>query len=274
MNEIKRVIVLGIDGMGNSPQMVEMPGVNRIFSRGLFTYNGKTEFPPKSGAIWGTILHGVLPSEHKITNDGARYHYWPNNSQYPSIFRLIRDKLPNANLASFCKWPPINHGMIEHNIKVNFHMGYDWYISRVNKSYLEKNDVDFFFTVFDKVDHAVHKYGYFTDEYFEQCKKTDQQVGEIIDLIERKGWFNDSLIMVVTDHGGGGEDPKNHGIDHPKDMTVCFAMRGPGIPHSEIQNFRNCDIPSIIISAFGIEKPPNWQGRTLQEILDQCQTSE
>ena len=44
---------------------------------------------------------------------------------------------------------------------------------------------------------------------------------------------------------------------------------GPGIPHGEIQNFRNCDIPSIAITALKIEKPFNWKGRTIQEVIKQ-----
>lgn len=125
MDAIKRVIILGIDGMGNSPQLVDLPGINRVFSRGLYTYNGKTEFPPKSGAVWGTILHGVLPEEHNITNSSAKKERWPSNSPYPSIFKIVRQEYPNANLASICKWPPINHGIIEHDINVYFRKGKD-----------------------------------------------------------------------------------------------------------------------------------------------------
>lgn len=269
MDKIKRVIVIGIDGMGNSPQMINLPGIDRVFSRGLYTFNGKTEFPPKSGAVWGTILHGVLPNEHNITNDSAKKHRFPNDSPYPSIFSIIRKKWPGASLASICKWPAINRGIIEHGIDVYFRKGSDNSILKKDINYIKKNDFSLLFTVFDDVDHTGHKNGYFTDEFFEQVKKTDQQVLKIINEIEAKGWFADSLIMIVTDHGGGGGTPKNHGVDHPKDMTVCFGMRGPGIPHAEIQNFRNCDIPSIVLSALNIEKPANWQGRTLQEIIEQ-----
>lgn len=269
MNEINRVIILGIDGMGNSPEIINLPGVDRVFSRGLFTNKGRTEFPPVSGPVWGTILHGVLPEEHKITNDSAKHNKWPMDSPYPSIFHLVRQKYPSANLASICKWPQINHGIIERSLKVKFKSGSDSSIFRKDKSYILKNDFKLLFSVFDDVDHAGHKNGYFTPLYLEQVKKTDQQVLEIINLIEDKGWFKDSLIMIVTDHGGGGGGPRGHGIDHPKDMTVSFGMRGPGIPHAEIQNFRNCDIPSIAISALGIEKPSNWQGRTLQEVIEQ-----
>ena len=123
------------------------------------------------------------------------------------------------------------------------------------------------FTVLDNVDHAGHKNGYYTDKYYEQVRKTDQQVGQILDEIEKKGWFDDSLIMIITDHGGGGGSPNGHGSNTPKDMTVCFGLRGPQIPHEEIKSFRNCDIPSIVLSTFNIEKPSNWEGRTLQEIL-------
>ncbi|KAK8838888.1 hypothetical protein M9Y10_032930 [Tritrichomonas musculus] len=269
MSIIKRVIILGIDGMGNSPKLLNLPGINTVLKHGLFTYNGKTEYPPISGEVWGTILHGVLPGEHKITNESAKLNLWPTNSPYPSIFRIIRQKYPKSNLASICNWQPINHGIIEHNIKVNFHSGSDLSILKKDKSYILHNDFKLLFSVFDDVDHAGHQFGYFTSKYFQQVQKTDKQILEIINVIENKGWFRDSLVMIVTDHGGGGGNPKDHGVDHPKDMTVCFGMRGPGVPHAEIQNFRNCDIPSIAVTALNIEKPSNWQGKTLQEIIKQ-----
>ena len=198
---IKRVIILGIDGMGNSPQMINLPGINTIFSRGLYTYNGRTEYPPISGQVWGTILHGVLPSEHKITNKSADLHPWPTNSPYPSIFKIIRHKYQNSKLSSICNWPPINYGIIEHDINVDFFTGKDSYILKKNKSYILQNDFKLFFSVFDDVDHAGHKYGYFTPKYFQQVQKTDKQVLEILTIIESKNWFKDSLIMIVTDHG-------------------------------------------------------------------------
>lgn len=267
MSNIKRVIILGIDGMGNSPGIIHLPGINQIFSHGLYTYKGKTEYPPISGQVWGTILHGVLPNEHKITNESAKCNTWAINSPYPSIFRIIRQQYPKSNLASICNWPAINHGIIEHNLNVNFHTGSDLSVFNQNISYILKNDFKLLFTVFDDVDHAGHEYGYFTHKYFQQVRKTDKQIFEIISLIEKKNWIKNSLIMIVTDHGGGGGNPKDHGVDHPKDMTICFGMRGPGIPHGEIKNFRNRDIPSIVLSALNIEKPSNWKGKTLQEII-------
>lgn len=39
-----------------SPRMINLPGINRVFGSGMFTYNQKTEFPPISGEAWGTIL--------------------------------------------------------------------------------------------------------------------------------------------------------------------------------------------------------------------------
>lgn len=253
--------------MGYSPRMTSTPNIRRIINHGLYTFNGRTEFPPVSGPCWGTILHGVSPSIHKITNGSAKANVYPTDSPYPSIFRIVHEKKPDLKLASFCKWPQINHGIIEQNQDVHFYTGADCFVTRSLKTYIKRNDVNLLFTVLDNVDHAGHKNGYYTDKYYEQVRKTDQQVGQILDEIEKKGWFDDSLIMIITDHGGGGGSPNGHGSNTPKDMTVCFGLRGPQIPHEEIKNFRNCDIPSIVLSAFNIEKPSNWEGRTLQEIL-------
>lgn len=267
ISKIKRVIILGLDGIGNSPKITETPNIHRIFNQGLYTYNGRTEFPPISGQCWGTIFHGVLPDQHKLTNDVAYYHTWPNNSSLPSIFRLVRQKFPNANLATFSNWAPINTGILESNLGIHFHTGTDEEMASGLMKYVRDNDVKLLYLDLDDCDHAGHSRGFFTKDYFKQLQKTDRQVGEILDVIETKKWFDDSLIMVVTDHGGGGLFLTEHGYNFPQDMTVCFGCCGPLIPHKEIKNFRIRDIPSIAISSLGIEKPSFWMGRTISEVL-------
>ncbi|OHT06583.1 nucleotide pyrophosphatase [Tritrichomonas foetus] len=266
MCEIKRVLIFGLDGIGNSPKTVNTPNLDRIINKGLYTYNGRTEFPPISGECWGTILHGVEPSIHGLTNDIAIGQIWPNESPFPSIFKIIRDKRPDAEFASFCTWNAINTGMIEQNINVHFETGTDDNLTQIISKYIENNDPTLLFIGFDDCDHAGHDHGYFTEKYFQQIEKTDKNVGVLLDVLEKRGMIEDSLLMIVTDHGGGGVNPKDHMFDHPMDMTVFFACCGPKVPHKEIENFGIADIPSIVLSAFSIEIPSGWKGRSLYNI--------
>ena len=41
--------------------------------------------------------------------------------------------------------------------------------------------------------------------------------------------WEDSLILLTTDHGGGGGNPRSHGADHPLDKTIYWGCCGPMI---------------------------------------------
>ena len=262
----KRVIVFGLDGIGNAPKNLNIPNLNKIIQNGLYTFNGRTMFPPISGECWGTIIHGVEPTKHGLNNDIAMEKLWPYESPYPSMFKIIKNKIPDSKLASFCNWNAINTGIIEENLDMIKDTGSDEELTQKVVNYLKENDPTLLFLVYDDCDHAGHDYGYFTKPYFDQIEKTDQEVGKVMEILEKKNMLNDSLLVLVTDHGGGGVDPKDHMYDHPLDMTVCFACSGPNVPHKEIENYTVEDAPSIILSALGIEKPSGWKGRTLDEI--------
>ena len=66
--------------------------------------------PTMSAQGWASILHGVLPEFHGCTNDIIAKNPYPVNSRYPSIFRVVREAMPDAELASFVEWNPINIG--------------------------------------------------------------------------------------------------------------------------------------------------------------------
>ena len=88
----KRVIVFGLDGIGNAPKNLNIPNLNKIIQNGLYTFNGRTMFPPISGECWGTIIHGVEPTKHGLNNDIAMEKLWPYESPYPSMFKIIKNK--------------------------------------------------------------------------------------------------------------------------------------------------------------------------------------
>ena len=264
----KRVFILGLDGIGNSPKTVDTPNINRIVKNGVFTYDGKSVFPPISGECWGSMLHGVGPKVHGLNNGIAEQNPWPNDSPIPSVFKYVRNSYKDAVLASFSNWNPINFGMIESNIGVHFESTSDDALTDSLCAYLEHNDPTLVFLDLDDCDLAGHTHGWFTDEYFEQIKVTDKHIGRILDVIEKRGWFEDSLVMIVTDHGGGGEDLKDHHADHPMDMTVFFACMGKTIPvNKEIKSYTLPDVAAITLWALGIDLPSNFEGVVPKELL-------
>ena len=67
-----------------------------------------------SGENWASILHGVVPSKHKVTNSTTAAY--PENSTYPSILKIIEQLRPEAKVASIAHWANINKNIVEQSI--------------------------------------------------------------------------------------------------------------------------------------------------------------
>jgi arylsulfatase A-like enzyme len=112
----------------------------------------------------------------------------------------------------------------------------------------------------DAIDAVGHSHGYGSQEYLEQITATDALVGVVIDAIRDAGIFDESLIVLLSDHGGEG---KSHGSDHPDCMTIFWGCRGPGIASGiELENQVNImDTAAVVAYALGIAAPAGWDAR-------------
>ncbi|MWV46025.1 sulfatase-like hydrolase/transferase [Paenibacillus sp. HJL G12] len=261
----KRVIILGMDGAGNFIRDTETPHLDEFLNRGILTYDAQAAFPTISAECWGSMLHGVVPDKHGLNNDRASTERFPLSSPYPSIFRLVREQLPDAKLASFTSWSPINEGIIEEGIGVHKVCLPDAELAEAAAAYFEEHpDVTLFFMQLDDPDAAGHAEGYGSDSprYLEAITEADRLIGSVLARIERLGLAEDSLIMIVTDHGGGGASRYDHGSDHPWDKTVFWGCAGPGIaPGMQIPDLNITDMPAIVAKALNLKAPEQWDAR-------------
>ena len=72
---------------------------------------------------------------HGLTNSIAGSVPYPSDSPYPSVFRVIREAMPDAKLASFCDWRSVNKGIIEEGIGV-----YKYNAEAVSYTHLPRTD--------------------------------------------------------------------------------------------------------------------------------------
>ena len=121
MNEriFSHVIVVGIDGAGAFIKDANTPHFDRIFQNGAVTYGALASNPSISAECWGSMLTGVGPEIHKLTNEIVSSTPYPVDSPFPSLFRRIRNAMPSAELGSFCDWNPITYGIVENNQNVS-----------------------------------------------------------------------------------------------------------------------------------------------------------
>ena len=258
-DKYKYVVVIGVDGAGAFFKNAETPNIDAIFANGAVTYDCLTADPTISAQCWGSLMHGVTPSVHGLTNAVVSSTAFPSNSKYPSFFRVIRENDENAVLASFCNWNPINVGIIENDIGVHKVGGIsDSKLTDEILAYLESNNPTALFVQFDEADGAGHSYGYGTENQLAKISEIDGYIGRIYDTYEQNGILDETLFIVTSDHGGSGT---SHGGLSDAEKYVMFAAAGKNVQNGTIGDIEIRDTAAIVLHALGYEIPETWTAR-------------
>ena len=268
----ERVVLLGVDGAGNFFNKTDTPNIDRIFENGAVTYDVLTSNPTISAECWGSMLHGVTPQCHRLSNSLVSSTPYDPESEFPSAFRIIRENDPDAVLASFCNWNPINVGIIEDNLGVHKASGGDAAITQMICDYVAENDPTFLFVQFDEVDGAGHGSGYGSAGHLKQISITDGYIGKIYEAYEERGFLDTTLFIVTADHGGtpGG----SHGGLSDAEKYVMFAAAGKTVEKGTIEDMEIRDSASIVLHALGYEQPESWTGRVPSALFEGVEAGE
>ena len=261
------VIVIGVDGAGSWFKDADTPSFDKIFENGALTYRTLSSKPTISAECWGSMLIGVGPEVHKLTNNRVSvlpYNVWSKN---PTVFRRIRKAYPEAELGSYCDWNPINKGIVEKRLGVNKQTAKDKELTPLICDYIREKKPDFLFVHFDSVDGAGHGNGYGTENHIRAIGEVDKLIGDVYSAIESAGISDDTLFMVIADHGGtnGADGKGTHGGWTDEEKYVTFAAAGKGIVSGEIKEMNIRDLAAIVLYAFDIDMPAfNEKGWTSQ----------
>lgn len=261
----KHVVIIGVDGGGAFFKDADTPRCDEIFRGQATTYRSKTSYPTISAQCWGSMLHGVLPEFHGITNQIAKTAAYPTDSPYPSVFRVVREAFPDAALASFVNWNAINYGIIENNLGVEEGHGTDAEVARKVISYLGGNIPTLMFVQFDSCDSAGHNHGYGSETHLTTLSVLDALIGRICDQLKLAGILDDTLLIVTADHGGtptkeDGSEGGNHGGDTDAERYVFLGVAGKTVENGTIEDAETRDVAAIAAYALGLEYPDTWTG--------------
>lgn len=265
-SKYKYVVVIGVDGAGAYFANANTPNLDKIFANGALTYNCLTSNPTISAQCWGSLLHGVTPNLHGLTNDSAALGAYPSDSSYPSFFRVIRENNEKAVLASFAGWNPINVGIVEDGIGVYKKGGMsDSSLTAEILAYLAQNNPNAMFVQFDEADAAGHSSGYGTATQLAKIAEIDAYIGQIYASYEQKGILNETLFIVTADHGGNGT---NHGGLTDTEKYVMFAATGKTVVNGTIGDMEIRDTAAIVLHALGYEQPEKWSARVPSDLFN------
>ena len=252
------VIVIGVDGAGGWFRKADTPNFDRIFEKGAVTYKALSSKPTISAECWGSMLIGVGPEVHKLTNRRVSVLPYPVWSKHPTVFHRIRKAYPKAELGAYCDWKPIIRGIIEKRLGVSAASARDKELTTLICDYIRSKKPDLLFVHFDSTDGAGHKNGYGTPEHIHAIGEVDKLIGDVYSAIKEADMLEETIFMVITDHGGtnpGNGEGGSHGGWTDEEKYVTFAAAGKGINNGEIGEMNIRDLAAIVLYAMGIELP-------------------
>jgi arylsulfatase A-like enzyme/Tfp pilus assembly protein PilF len=115
---------------------------------------------------------------------------------------------------------------------------------------------------------------YGDNPYDGEIAYTDSVVGEVIDFLARKQWYEDSMVLLTSDHG---EDLGEHGENthgyflYESTIRVPLLIKFPRGRHAGkaiAAQARTIDIMPTILQVAGVDPPGNIEGRSLLPVIE------
>ncbi|MBI4610220.1 MAG: sulfatase [Candidatus Rokubacteria bacterium] len=113
--------------------------------------------------------------------------------------------------------------------------------------------------------------------YDGKIRRTDEEVGRLLGVIERLGLGDKTVVVVSADHG---EELLDHGfVGHASTslagtlydevIRVPLIMTGPGLPRGRVvtTQVEGIDVLPTILDVLGVDRPSSFQGRSLLPLI-------
>ena len=267
---IKHVILVGFDGWGAySVPKVNMPTLKRMMTEGTYSLQVRSVLPSSSAVNWASMLMVSPPELHGYTQWGSRTPELPSRvigpgGIFPSIIGQIKIQKPKFKTAVVYKWGGIGYLFEKNMTDTVMNMASDDEVVDRTVQTIRDLKPNFLFSCYDEPDGVGHKIGHDTPEYYDQMTKNDMHLAKIIQAVKDAGIENETLIMIMADHGGIG---KGHGAKTMAEMQTPLIFWGKSVkqqPEMQ-QSIMMYDIGATIAWIFDLKFPQVWTGRPVKE---------
>ena len=225
-NHKRKVLIIGLDGIrSDAIQIANTPNIDRLIRDGIYCRTAITETRTTSGAAWTSLLTGVHHQKHKVLENDFN----SRDFKYKTIVKILKDWDPSLKTVAHRNWEPILKYIFEPDILDESSTGDDNEMTYRLIQAIERGSYDIHFVQLDDCDAAGHCYSFSikSQEYLEVVERTDEHVGMIIDVVEKRPKKEDWMIITISDHGGYDND---HGMDNIDCMQILWIISGKSVP--------------------------------------------
>jgi len=266
-----------LDGL--RPDAIDAFGLRNIAqarASGAYSMHAQTVLPSVTACALTSLFSGAAPEWHgmqsdkfKIPKSRGPLHPMPKmlgQHGYPSA--VHRDQIPfffrafGQRVARICG---LSHAGFHEGGSVGI-------VAGARKTFLTQRS-GLILTHWLDADRAGHAHGWMSPEYGTAARRMDSAFGEMISLINESGQ-DDTLLIALADHGGGGAKRDDHDSLNPLDTTIPVILSGAGVVAGPLAGpVSLLDVPATVLWTLGVPLPSTYAGRPIVEAFIQARAA-
>jgi predicted AlkP superfamily pyrophosphatase or phosphodiesterase len=258
----RHVVLVSIDGLRpDAISAFRAPTLQRLIREGSYTLRAVTITPSKTLPSHTSMLTGEPPDRHRvrwntvITAD-------TDHIEQTTVFGVARSRgYRTAAFFSKPKFQPLQQAdALDYSQAPGGWFG-GWRTDRTVgdvERYLASSRPNLLFVHLADPDLAGHASGWMSEAYGRAVTDSDVGVRRLLAAADTAFGADGYTFIVTADHGGHGRD---HGSDHPQDVTIPWIAWGHGVKAGELApGIRTMDTASTILWLLGLDEPTDWFG--------------
>ncbi len=262
------VFLIGLDGWGSwCMETGECPFIREMMQEGSYTLNKRTVLPSSSGPNWAAMMNGTPVEATGIISNNATPDFKPlvlteHNAQ-PTFFHQLKQVCPEAETGVICEWGDfLNYtdpACVDYQKKIHDPETFTEAVVEESVQYIQEKKPVLCFIHIDALDHKGHANGQGSPEYYAELPLVDGRVQRIVEGIKAAGIYEDSIIMLTSDHGHLGT---GHGGTSMLEMETPFVIWGKGVKknHEIQETVLEYDIAATVAKILNLPVPQSWRG--------------
>lgn len=262
------VFLIGLDGWGSwCMETGECPFIREMMQEGSYTLNKRTVLPSSSGPNWAAMMNGTPVEATGIISNNATPDFKPlvlteHNAQ-PTFFHQLKQVCPEAETGVICEWGDfLNYtdpACVDYKKKIHDPETFTEAVVEESVQYIQEKKPVLCFIHIDALDHKGHANGQGSPEYYAELPLVDSRVQRIVEGIKAAGIYEDSIILLTSDHGHLGT---GHGGTSMLEMETPFVIFGKGVKknHEIQETVLEYDIAATVAKILNLPVPQSWRG--------------
>ncbi len=273
----KHVVMIGIDGFAahDFDKAPNIPNMRWLIKNGSSTLKKRSVLPSASAINWASMFMSGSTEMTGYTQWNSRTPEIPSlatNSRgiFPTIFSVLREQYPEIKTGLTFDWDGI--GFVTDTAAIDFvkfkkGANYEPEVTIVpGIEYLKSAKPNFMTIYIDGLDDTGHSKGWYTPEYYAMLSRVDKAIGNIIQAVKDAGYFDDTIFIITSDHGGIDH---GHGGKTLEELETPFIVCGKNIKsgYSIKEGMMQFDVAATIAYMFKAKRPSCWRGIPMVEIF-------